>query len=319
MNIILAVQRAGGEHEYSFNKDVVLIGRDAVECDIAFNGARHPMVSRKHAELRYQGGRWLVADLNSSYGTYFNGARIAQPTQIHAGNTIRLGTDGPVFRVVWFEESADPTKEFTPSVKPQVETAREQIPVPEQNLPNATVTPQVAQPNETAQLEFVGTPERPRLTVTKPSIWLGREPSCDCVFDGSSATVSRRHAEIKLENGGYLLIDNNSFNGTLLNEQRLSSSVPLYHGDEIRLGIGGPVLRFNSPSRKAPAGSSLAGQRAVAESQSAIPANAEETASKTVVFRRDSTSERMKSDSAQPQLLMSITFGDKKELTIGRD
>ena len=31
------------------------------------------MVSRKHAELRWEGGRWYLYDLNSSYGTYYNG------------------------------------------------------------------------------------------------------------------------------------------------------------------------------------------------------------------------------------------------------
>ena len=69
--------------------------------------------------------------------------------------------------------------------------------------------------------------------------------------------VSRKHAQITFRNGNYLIEDNNSFNGTLVNEQRISAPTPLYDGNEIRLGIGGPVLRFASPARVAPKGASL--------------------------------------------------------------
>ena len=53
MNIVLVEERAG--KEYTFTKDLVTFGRDANECDIAFDSAQHPMVSRKHAEIRPAG------------------------------------------------------------------------------------------------------------------------------------------------------------------------------------------------------------------------------------------------------------------------
>ena len=72
--------------------------------------------------------------------------------------------------------------------------------------------------------------------------------------------VSRKHVEDAWHNGNYLLTDNNSFNGTLVNGQRISAQTPIYHDDEIQLGLGGPVMRFNSPLRIAPKGASRAGR-----------------------------------------------------------
>ena len=70
MNIILAnPQATDGRPEREFTKPVVVIGRDAAECDIAFDKAQYPMVSRKHAELRINNGQWTITDLGSSYGT----------------------------------------------------------------------------------------------------------------------------------------------------------------------------------------------------------------------------------------------------------
>ena len=103
MNIVLVEERAG--KEYTFSKDVVAFGRDANECDIAFDSTQHPMVSRKHAEVRCHNGVWLIVDLGSSYGTYLNGQRLAQPTPITVGSGLQFGVDGPVFRVIWFEPS----------------------------------------------------------------------------------------------------------------------------------------------------------------------------------------------------------------------
>ena len=44
MNIVLIEEQAGGGKEHSFNKDIITFGRDANECDVAFDGARYPMV-----------------------------------------------------------------------------------------------------------------------------------------------------------------------------------------------------------------------------------------------------------------------------------
>jgi ABC-type multidrug transport system ATPase subunit len=183
---------------------------------------------------------------------------------------------------------------------------------------------QAANPAAPAQLDFVdSTIHFAPFKFTKPQIWLGREPSCDIVFQQDAVMVSRKHAEITNHDGTFLLIDNNSFNGTLVNGQRITAQTPIYHNDEIQLGVGGPVMKFNSPTRVAPKGASLAGQRAVAADNVAPVAaleNFENLGSKTMVANLGNMSQKiaLDKDTSQPTLLMSLAFGGKKELSIGR-
>ena len=74
---------------------------------------------------------------------------------------------------------------------------------------------------------------------------LGRSPHCDIVV--GDASVSRRHAEIRPESGGFLLCDLGSRNGTRLNGRTLQSAAMLRPHDRIGLAAvelvvgGGPV------------------------------------------------------------------------------
>lgn len=52
----------------------------------------------------------------------------------------------------------------------------------------------------------------------------------------SDHTASRRHAEIRPDNGSWLLVDLNSSNGTYLNGQRVVNPTVLRHGDQIKVG-----------------------------------------------------------------------------------
>src|SRR4030095_7830586 len=159
MNIILAdVHPSGGQSsERQFSKALITIGRDAAGCDIAFDSGQFPMVSRKHAELRWQGGHWLVVDLNSSYGTYLNGQRGSQPQQVPVGSKLQVGIDGPTLVVIWFEVVSDPVQPVSHAA-----TAPEAVPVA---VP-MPVSPPTSFPS--AQLEFVGSPPRPSLKIVKP-------------------------------------------------------------------------------------------------------------------------------------------------------
>lgn len=331
MNIVLVEERAGSGREYTFNKGVVRFGRDPNECDIAFDNAQYPMVSRKHAEIVYRDGLWYIVDQNSTYGTFHNGQRISQPMRIGQGSGIQFGTDGPLFRVIWLEEapSAAPVQEKRPepAAPRQAETPKAPVhsampvPAPVQAVPQAVKPPvqqQAASPGDAKLTSADGS--RQPLPLGQASIWLGRDPSCAMVFDSSSATVSRRHAEISFRDGQYFVTDNKSFNGTLVNGQRISTPVPLFHGDSITLGLGGPTLKFDSPSRPAPAGAELAGQRSMPSLQLALDdRSAGGDSPKTMVLSKGVSSPRLSGqDPAVPQLLFSVSFGAKNDLRIGR-
>lgn len=68
----------------------------------------------------------------------------------------------------------------------------------------------------------------------KSEIYIGRDPSNDLVI--SDAEVSRKHARLIWQAGGYILEDLGSTNGTFVNGQRLLGPHGLRPGEVIQLG-----------------------------------------------------------------------------------
>jgi FhaA, N-terminal domain/FHA domain len=77
----------------SITSSPVTIGRVAIN-DIVLGDAN---VSRKHAELRSDGGNWIVTDLGSTNGTLVNG-RTATQRQLNDGDRLTFGSTELVFR-----------------------------------------------------------------------------------------------------------------------------------------------------------------------------------------------------------------------------
>ena len=48
-------------------------------------------VSRRHAELRRDGARWLLRDLGSRNGTRVNGVRLLDEAEVRAGDRVSFG------------------------------------------------------------------------------------------------------------------------------------------------------------------------------------------------------------------------------------
>ncbi len=80
--------------------------------------------------------------------------------------------------------------------------------------------------------------------VDRDPFTLGRQSSCDLVFDASAyPAVAPRHCEIIHAGQGYTVWDR-SRSGTLINERPVQQSAALQPGDSLRLGPDGPLLRF---------------------------------------------------------------------------
>lgn len=56
-----------------------------------------PRLSRQHAQIELQGGSYIVRDLGSTNGTFFNGQPIQEPHALRPGDVLQLGST--VFRV----------------------------------------------------------------------------------------------------------------------------------------------------------------------------------------------------------------------------
>lgn len=78
-------------------------------------------------------------------------------------------------------------------------------------------------------------------------ITIGRDPTSTLRFDmASDLEVSTRHAEIRLQDGQYAIIDKESTNGTFVNGGRVREWRVLNVGDVINLGNSGPELRVTA-------------------------------------------------------------------------
>ncbi|HEV3318387.1 MAG TPA: DUF3662 and FHA domain-containing protein [Solirubrobacteraceae bacterium] len=72
-----------------------VVGRSR-DCDIVLDDTG---VSRRHAELRPDGGGWTVADLGSTNGVRVNGREIRGPHPLRAGDRLELGSTEIMFDV----------------------------------------------------------------------------------------------------------------------------------------------------------------------------------------------------------------------------
>lgn len=78
---------------YDFKQASIIVGRDE-SADVLID---NPSVSRRHAEIRLDDSGWVVEDLGSSNGTYFQGQKIAGPRSIGLGDEIGFGKFSIVF------------------------------------------------------------------------------------------------------------------------------------------------------------------------------------------------------------------------------
>lgn len=292
------------------------------------------MVSRKHAEFRLDEGRCTVVDANSRFGTFVNGQKLSAPVEVRVGDHVQLGAGGPILRVVSIEQS--PAADAPPkrAEMGRMETVRDaraaaqpgpstapKIPSPEPRTP--PTPPSAPSPAGPAYLDLVDsrTGQSRRIELNKEVTRLGRDPEGEVVIDADAAVVSRRHAEVKKIDGQFSISDLKSFNGTLVNHQRITESVQLFDGDRIQLGVGGPMLRVIDPSHPATAprviqpGGPTPSQPAIPPAFGQIAAMAQR---QTIVSTSGSLQPSAAQVSGQPQLLARLSFEARPQLSVGR-
>ena len=64
------------------------------DVDTTSSGGEEGGVSRRHAQISYQGGQWSIEDFNSTNGTQVNNQRLMGGGRqaLNPGDQIRLGT-----------------------------------------------------------------------------------------------------------------------------------------------------------------------------------------------------------------------------------
>ncbi len=233
-----------GSAMYTFpaGRDVI-VGRDR-DCDIRFqdlNPDDLALISRVHAILRFDGGRWVVVD-RSQNGVFVDGSR-ATVVPIHDRLSITLGSpSGPqlLFRVAKSPTLPGPRNPRTldrmpdesPDDSPKTTAFRPVVPPPStraQSWPPVRPSPPQRQPaSETRRFR---TP--PRTSGSSGLVTVGRAKTNTVVID--DALASRVHAVLVSTPAGLEIRDNNSSNGTFVNGARITRAA-LRDGDVVTIG-----------------------------------------------------------------------------------
>jgi ABC-type multidrug transport system ATPase subunit/pSer/pThr/pTyr-binding forkhead associated (FHA) protein len=307
------------QNETSYNGPLITVGRNPATCQIVFDQKQWPTVSRRHAEIHLQNGRWLLSDSGSTYGTFLDGQPVKEPTALRVKSRVQFGTGGPVLLVTRIGN------------KPDVRLANETLAEPARPAPSATprpgqqpnlqnrpaAAPQRA-PDESVFVELsgAGTGRLQRFELNKEVTRFGRDPGVEGAIDAAAAIVSRRHAEIRRQDGRYVLVDLGSFNGTLLNGRRIVAPEVLHHNDKVELGEGGPTIRFLDPAHPRPAQQSA--QFASRAGGQVAPGVEPSAKMGTMMLSSESPLQITGGGADRPRVFLTRSFGNTGQLTIGR-
>jgi len=91
------------EKEYPLGEGAVVLGREAFNDIVVYDAE----VSRRHAQISLQEGRYIIEDLGSTNGTFVNGRRVNSPVPLHNGDVIEMGEAARII----FSSTADPVGE----------------------------------------------------------------------------------------------------------------------------------------------------------------------------------------------------------------
>ena len=143
-----------------------------------------------------------------------------------------------------------PAASPVPAVAPAPEPVLSPAPEPAAAVAAAAVAPSAAL---TARLIVEADNQEFDLS-GKDNVVVGREDAVSNIFPdvdltphgGEEGGVSRLHARIFVENGQYMLEDEDSTNFTFLNRQRLTGKTPTPLNDNDEIKLGRVLLRFKT-------------------------------------------------------------------------
>jgi ABC transport system ATP-binding/permease protein len=249
MKITFVEERNGSFlNERTFEREIIHVGRDPETCEIIFEQKSFPMVSRRHAELREKDGRCLLVDTNSSFGTFLNGNRVNQPTEVAVGAAVQFGMNGPVLRVRALDvamplelprQSAPPQRAPVPAQTPPMPTApsvRPPAPTNTSGLPETLLGANIDLSDLSKTQNLTNEPQLLLRTAFngKQELTIGRGSGNDIRLDGLQ--ISKRHARLLKSSSGVVVEDAGSTNGVFYGGKRISGRQNLTPQDVVQIG-----------------------------------------------------------------------------------
>lgn len=168
------------------------IGRGAIN-DIVVD---REGVNSFHADLEVEGERVTLSDVNSRTGTFLNGEKLSGPTEVRAGDVIRIMQ--VEFDLVDAAEAAEG--------KTLVLTGNA---LAEMGIGGWSIVADSG-------------PDKGRVVGIKDKITVGRALDCDlCILEPG---LSRNHAEIEIVGDELIIRDLGSANGTFINKNQITEA-----------------------------------------------------------------------------------------------
>ena len=253
---LLLVVSAGDEREFDVEKEVVTLGRD-LDNDIVVPS---PTVSRHHARLTLVPAP-ILEDLGSSFGTMVGDERITQ-RELHSGDVFSLAGVRLRFELPPQEDAGPVTVVdlSVPSTVPDLQLAAHRATLTHTLLDVAPeVTAEARRQDATLQVVIADTGARlvVREQEVSRDVALGAGPvvigrGADSQVVLSTRLASRRHAEVRPQDGGYAIVDLGSANGTAVNGNPISAVYTLHDGDMVTIGEALIIYRAPQELEAAP-------------------------------------------------------------------
>lgn len=195
----------------------VNIGRSA-DNDLVLEGNT---VSRYHARIISRYGKWYIADLDSTHGTYINDKKIEELFELTSNSSIRLGEN-----VIYYDGNNLISENGV-----VLHTLNEHVSFTERWLAGDRVSATQIIENFFASLTKRSTPSEDSVPARNVSI--GRAADNDLVLDNDM--VSRYHASLFQHSGNWYIADLQSTHGTKVNDVAVSEPVQLGDTDIISM------------------------------------------------------------------------------------
>jgi hypothetical protein len=190
--------------------------------DIAIFG--DPQIRGHHATMHHEGRGYVIE------------AEAGAPVMVNKQPVTRQALGGEDELIIGQTRLIYRDKSGAVSVRPAVQPVPSSMP----DLPSAVVSPRpmqrppVAPIPHPAILWLIDQSTGRRYAVRPGITTIGRSGDNDIVLDAPS--VSAHHAEIRYQNGRYILYDRGSTNGTFVNGRRISGPNMIKAGWRVRLG-----------------------------------------------------------------------------------
>lgn len=194
-----------------------------------------PGMSKLHAAILFDNGRYQLIDEGSQNGTYLDDEPLVKGRRysLSSGQIIRFGLNTRL-------RFTDKNEDFK-AMTSQLRMPSTSPPVPEQAAPPAPYSG--LPPGISAEITIEEAPAQVqtlqpgmRFEVSAPTYMIGRSADSDLVIDTQG--ISRNHARLYWENGYFMIEDLGSVNGTMVNQVLLTAPFELESGQEYTLMIG---------------------------------------------------------------------------------